>query len=397
MLINLGDLAIKPEVKKKPENISGSKTTTSSYLVLITIVIGVGAWLAYDKGLLGSDFSFENKKTNTSAINQPQSQSQSQSQASPPVPANKPLPTFKSITLLLFPTQVGTGSPTILNIKRETDLKEFISKIEDELSSENVAVKVMIASDYANTKNDFSDMTNSFLIANLSSLLKLNLKKAPIEPIATISPHVKFACFEEAAILVRADSGINSIGDLKDKRMLVEGVAEAPSIIFNKFTDEVNTEAKGIYSTINFQTEKAPFMEGLRFGVADVLFLNMQAIQFDGYYTILGRLGEQNKLPDFDDLKVLHLTHYRLPCGLLMSSADIPLEARAEFLSNLNKFLEKESNRELFEKNIGIKSFTSTPVETWTKSVEFMNNFSVESPPGKTVLEKIVDIPKVKD
>lgn len=337
------------------------------------------------------------KKTNTSAINQPQPQSQSQSQASPPVPANKPLPTFKSITLLLFPTQVGTGSPTILNIKRETDLKEFISKIEDELSSENVAVKVMIASDYANTKNDFSDMTNSFLIANLSSLLKLNLKKAPIEPIATISPHVKFACFEEAAILVRADSGINSIGDLKDKRMLVEGVAEAPSIIFNKFTDEVNTEAKGIYSTINFQTEKAPFMEGLRFGVADVLFLNMQAIQFDGYYTILGRLGEQNKLPDFDDLKVLHLTHYRLPCGLLMSSADIPLEARAEFLSNLNKFLEKESNRELFEKNIGIKSFTSTPVETWTKSVEFMNNFSVESPPGKTVLEKIVDIPKVKD
>ncbi len=305
-----------------------------------------------------------------------------------PTPAPETAGQVKTINLMLLPRYLHTDTPSILNINRGTDLTALIEKIEKEVSTKTLKVKVTVDSEYAYSRQDFSDMKNSFVMASLSPLLRITLRKAPIEPVATFSPHSAYSCQREAVVVVKANSTINTIADLKDKKMMVEGIAEGPSILFNKFTDEVNTAAKGIYSNIAFQMERAPLIESLKSGSADALFLNMYTIPAEGYFTILGKLSEQNKLPGFEDFKVLHLTHYNLPCGLLMATADVPLETRDEFLKNLNDFLQK-GNREFFDQNIGIKSFTPAPMETWTKSVEFMHNFTVESPPGKVVMDKI--------
>lgn len=370
-------LVIKPTAKKKPENESDNKPKKNPFLVLALVILGAAAWVAYDQGYIGS----ANKKAETATVEQPQEPT--------PAPVKEPEPAGKMVTFMLLPRYLHTDTPTILNINRGTDLQDLIAKIEKEVSSKTLTVKVMVDSEYAYSRSDFSDMNNSFVAASLSPLLRIKLRKAPIEPVATFSPHSSYACFREAVVIVKENAGINTIADLKDKKMLVEGIAEGPSILFNKFTDEVNTEAKGIYSNIAFQMEKAGLIDGLRGGTADALFLNMYTVPAEGYYTILGRLGEQNKIQGFEDFKVLHLTHYNLPCGLLMATADISQEVRDEFLKNLTEFLAKKENRELLDQKIGIKSFTPTPAETWTKSVEFMNNFTVESPPGKVVMEKI--------
>ena len=375
------DLVIKPSKKKSNNETSISK----NYIVaLVIVVIIAGLWQAKERGLIDVLKKQKNQSSQSASL-EPTVQRVTDSKEIETAIDPKEV---KTVTLMLLPRYLRLDKPSMLNIKKGSDLKELAEKIEKEVSTKTLAVKVFVDSEYAYTKNDFSDMKNSFVAASLSPLLRIKLRNAPIEPMATFSPSFASTCFRDAAVVVKTDSTIKTIADLKDKKMMVEGIAEGPSILFNKFTDEVNTAAKGIYSNIAFQMEPRPLIESLQNGSSDALFLNMYTVPGEGHFTIFGKLGDNNKIAGYDEFKVLQLAQYDLPCGLLMATSDVPQETRDELFKSLNKFLD-EGNRDFVSKQIGIKSFFPTPVETWTKSVDFMHKFTVESPAGQVVMEKI--------
>lgn len=292
------------------------------------------------------------------------------------------------VNILLLPRYRNVDHPSALTVNKNFDPTPLIKKLEAALNTEKVKYKIRFDGKYVLEKTDFSDLKNTIVFANTTFLFKMSKKNALLDPLMTFSPNAVNDCSEDGALVVLNDSPISSLQDAAEKSIMVEGLAGVSNFTLSRTAKEISAFTKEVFSEVSYSVKKEDLLAALVDKKVDMIFLGIHEVANEGAMSLYGKLNKEGGIEGQDNMKVLYRTTQAIPCGFVMSTADVLPYVKDEFGMKINSFVMDKNNKTFLDQTIGIKSFHPVGIDTWQKAYEFMVDNDIQSPMGKLILSK---------